>query len=66
MLAVLLLLWIPVGAAHNTPNKAECARTKQKIQKVQAQMRNGYTRARGERLAEKLRDLRKTRRRVCR
>ena len=46
--------------------RLECEKTKQKIRKIQSQMRQGYTRARGERLEAELRRLRELRRKRCR
>ena len=55
-----------VSYAHNDCPKAKCEETKQKIEKVQAKMRQGYTRARGEKMEAELRSLRAIRSKRCR
>ena len=46
---VLLFVLSPLaGFAHNDCPKAKCEETKQKIEKIRAKMRSGYTRAQGE------------------
>ncbi len=52
--------------AHNDCAKAKCEETRQKIEKVQARMRQGYTRAKGEKMEAELRSLRAIRSKRCR
>lgn len=65
LLACCVLL-MPGAQAHEHCSKAECEKTKQEIRKIQAMMRQGYTRKRGEKMAENLRRLRAIRSRKCR
>jgi len=55
-----------VSFAHNECTKAKCEETKQKIEKIQAKMRQGYTRAKGEKMQADLRSLRAIRSKRCR
>ena len=69
MKSLLLLLCIAMSVpamAHPADKKAQCDRVKQQIRNVESRMRAGYTRAQGERLAERLRELREKRHRLCR
>ncbi len=52
--------------AHNDCPKAKCEETKQKIEKIQAKMRQGYTRAQGEKMGAELRSLRAIKSKRCR
>ncbi len=52
--------------AHDVCTKAKCEETRQKIQKIQAKMRQGYTRAQGEKMEAQLRSLRAIRSQRCR
>ncbi len=52
--------------AHNDCAQAKCEETRQKIEKVQARMRQGYTRAKGEKMEAELRSLRAIRSKRCR
>ena len=54
------------GYAHNACPKARCEETKQKIAKIQSRMRQGYTRAQGEKMEAELRSLRAIRSKRCR
>ena len=64
---VLLLVLSPVtGFGHNYCAKAKCEETKHKIEKIQAKMRHGYTRAQGEKMEAELRSLRAIRSKRCR
>ena len=54
------------AAGHNYCPKAECEKVKQKIRKIESRMRQGYSRAEGERMSEQLRELRAMRSRRCR
>ena len=64
---VLLIVLSPlVGFAHNGCPKAKCEETKQKIEKIRAKMRSGYTRAQGEKMEADLRSLRAIRSKRCR
>ncbi len=67
-LAILSLCVLsPVASdAHNACPKARCEETKQKIEKIQARMRQGYTRAQGEKMEAELRSLRAIRSKRCR
>jgi hypothetical protein len=71
-LAVALLL-----AAHDSTGarpdcyprsvcKVDCEKTKDKILRIQAKMRQGYGASQGAKMEAKLRDLRKLRSRYCR
>lgn len=60
------LFFAPAVPAHDRCAKAECQDIKQKIRMVRAKMRQGYTRARGEKLQDELRRLRELRSRTCR
>lgn len=67
LLFVLALVLLPsAGIAHDYCAKAKCEETKQKIEKIQAKMRHGYTRAQGEKMEAKLRSLRALRSKRCR
>ena len=59
------LLLTPGVSAHEVCSKAECEETKQKIRKIQAKMRQGYTRKQGEKMEEDLRSLRAIRSKKC-
>ena len=52
--------------AHNACPKAKCEEIKQKIEKIQGRMRQGYTRAQGEKMEAELRSLRAIRSKRCR
>ena len=66
-LMVLALALSPVaGFAHNYCAKAKCEETKQKIEKIRAKMRQGYTRAQGEKMQAELRSLRAIKSKRCR
>ena len=67
-LAILSLCVLsPVASdPHNACPKARCEETKQKIEKIQARMRQGYTRAQGEKMEAELRSLRAIRSKRCR
>jgi len=58
------LLTVPANA-HND-REVECEKTKQKIKKLESKMRQGYSRAQGERWREQLRELRAVRSKQCR
>lgn len=61
-----MALTMPAADAHKADRKAQCHRVKQQIRKVESRMRQGYTRAQGERLSARLRELREKRYRLCR
>ena len=63
---VLAVMSPGVSFAHNECAKAKCEETKQKIKKIQAKMRQGYTRAKGEKMEAELRSLRAIRSKRCR
>jgi len=54
------------AAAHDDRYKVECEKTKQKISNIESRMRQGYTRAQGEKWSAKLRELRADRSKQCR
>ena len=68
VLVILTLYFLSPEAGHaqNACPKAKCEETKQKIEKIQARMRQGYTRAQGERMEAELRSLRAIRSKRCR
>ncbi len=67
LVVVLLCVLSPaISHAHNVCVKAKCEETRQKIKKVQAKMRQGYTRAQGEKMEAELRSLRAIRSQRCR
>lgn len=68
MRRLLLLMPLALLAAPSAGHDAQtqCAEVKAKIRHVQSKMRQGYTRAQGERLEAELRRLRERRARVCR
>lgn len=61
-----LSLVAATGAAAADSKRDECNEVKAEIREIRAKMRAGYTRAQGEKYEEKLRKLRRERRRVCR
>jgi hypothetical protein len=64
---VLLFLLMPSGGiAHDYCTKAKCEETRQKIRRIEARMRQGYTRAQGEKMEAQLRSLRAVRSKRCR
>jgi len=66
IMAVVLVLSPAAGFAHDNCAKAKCEETKQKIEKIQSRMRQGYTRAQGEKMEAQLRSLRAIRAKRCR
>ena len=62
----LLVFLVSTSYAHNNCPKAKCEETRQKIEKIQAKMRQGYTRAQGEKMEAELRSLRAIRSQRCR
>ncbi len=67
LVVVSLCILSPAAShAHNVCTKAKCEETKQKIRKIEAKMRQGYTRARGEKMEAELRSLRAIRSKRCR
>ena len=65
VIAICLLL-MPSVSAHEYCSKAECEETRQKIRKIQAKMRQGYTRKQGEKMEADLRMLTSIRFKKCR
>jgi hypothetical protein len=66
-LLVLAMIVLPsAGYAHDYCAKARCEETKQKIEKIQSKMRQGYSRAQGEKMEAELRKLRAIRSKRCR
>jgi hypothetical protein len=67
LVVVLLCVLSPAAShAHNVCLKAKCEETRQKIEKIQAKMRQGYTRAQGEKMEAQLKSLRAIRSKRCR
>ena len=67
LVVVSLCVLSPAAAhAHNVCPQAKCEETRQKIAKIQAKMRQGYTRAQGEKMEAELRSLRAIRSKRCR
>jgi len=67
-LAILVLissLAISPSIAHDRYSKEECSIVKANIRHIHSKMRDGYTRAQGERLEAKLQKLRKARQKKC-
>jgi hypothetical protein len=66
-LLVAFILSMPaIVGADDVRTRAECEKIKLKIRNVEAKMRAGYTRARGEKLEAELRRLRALRHKACR
>ena len=53
------------GSDDRKARAALCKKTKEEIRQVQSKLRSGYTRARGENLEARLRELREKRKRNC-
>ncbi len=67
LMVISFLMFSPVASdAHDACPKPKCEETKQKIKKIQSIMRQGYTRAQGEKMEAKLRTLRAIRSKRCR
>ena len=66
VVASLCVLSSAASHAHNVCPKAKCEETRQKIEKIQSKMRQGYTRAQGEKMEAQLRSLRAIRSQRCR
>lgn len=67
LLVILIIVLSPSAShAHGSCPKAKCEETRQKIEKIQAKMRHGYTRAQGEKMEAELRSLRAIRSKQCR
>ena len=62
----LSLLLVPAASAHEFCSKAECEKTKQKIEQIHSKMRQGYTRKQGEKMEADLRKLAAIRSKQCR
>jgi len=65
ILVLLTSLGVSPSIAHDRNSKEECSIVKAKIRHIHSKMRDGYTRAQGERLEAKLRKLRKVRQKKC-
>ncbi len=65
-LFVVCLLFMPGVSAREYCSKAECEKTRQKIEQIQSKMRQGYTRKQGEKMEAELRKLRAIRFKQCR
>lgn len=66
VIIVALILMPTAGTAHEYCAKARCEEVRQKMEKIRAKMRQGYTRAQGEKMEAELRHLRAIRSRRCR
>ncbi len=66
LVALCALLYLPAASGHNTDPKADCAKIKQQIRKLESKMRSGYSARQGNRWSEKLRELRRKRAKTCR
>ena len=67
LLLLLICLCSAVNATGTTESdKKECARTKQKIERIRSKMRQGYNVSQGIKMEDELRRLRKVRSKVCR
>ena len=64
--AVLSIALVSTAPGHDDCPKAECEKVKQKIRKLESKMRQGYSRAEGERMSGQLRELRAVRSKRCR
>ena len=62
----LSLLIVPAASAHEFCPKAECEKTRQKIEQIHSKMRQGYTRKHGEKMEADLRKLSAIRSKQCR
>lgn len=60
-----MLLSMP-ASAHDECPKAACEKVKQKIRKIESKMRQAYSRAQGEKMSARLRELRAVRSKTCR
>ncbi len=60
------LLIIRSVSAHEYCSKAECEKTRQKIEQIHSKMRQGYTRKQGEKMEADLRKLTAIRSKQCR
>jgi hypothetical protein len=65
-LATLLVLLAPASHARDKCRDMECEKVRQKISKIESKMRQGYSRAQGEKMAAELRRLRALRSKSCR
>ncbi len=66
LIAVCTVMLAPIADAHDKRSEVECEKTKQKIKKLESRMRQGYTRAQGEKWNDQLRALRAIRSKQCR
>ena len=67
LLAVLLSPVSPAQGGHRQEaDEAKCKQTKQKIRRIQSKMRQGYNAKQGEKMQERLRELRQDRAKSCR
>jgi hypothetical protein len=64
-LLAVLMLHTPVGA-HENCSKAECAKVKEQIRTIESKMRSGYSRAQGQKYADRIRELKAKRYKLCR
>ena len=67
LMGLIVALMLAMGTGHDDRKMrvAQCKKTKEQIKQVQSKLRSGYTRAQGEKLEARLRDLRKKRKRYC-
>ncbi len=67
LLSVLMTAGSPAHGGHRQEaDEAKCKQTKQKIRRIQSRMRQGYNAKQGEKMQERLRELRHDRARICR
>ena len=62
----LCLLFIRPVSSHEYYSKAECEKTRQKIEQIHSKMRQGYPRKQGEKMKADLRMFRAIRSKQCR
>jgi hypothetical protein len=66
-IVLLACVFIPLSAdARLRCDKAACDAVKEDIRNIEAQMRQGYTRAKGEKYEARLRKLKTKRKQLCR
>jgi hypothetical protein len=56
----------PAVTSPADERKTECAKTKEKIRRIESKMRHGYTASQGIKMEDELRRLRERRARTCR
>ena len=61
-----LVLFLPAGHADESKAERECRQVREAIERIHAQRRMGYSAKAGRRLKQRLRELERRRRKVCR